>query len=94
MNKKQNSARQGPASQRRRPRLEVRNATSADAKDIAALSRKIYRNQPPLNEQRIRGQLNAFPEGQFVAEYHGEIVGYCATFMIGEAAFASSKNIS
>jgi predicted amidohydrolase/GNAT superfamily N-acetyltransferase len=85
MNDKPESGRsKGPTSQLRRARLEVRNATAGDAKDIAALSRKIYKNQPPLNEQMIRGQLNAFPEGQFVAEYQGEIVGYCATFVIGE----------
>jgi len=30
----------------------------------------------------LRGQINRFPEGQFVAEYNGNIVGYCATFII------------
>lgn len=84
MNKKKGSTRQGPSSQLEYARLTVRNATAADAGNAAALSRKIYKNQPPLNEQMIRGQLNAFPEGQFVAEYNGDIVGYCATFMIGE----------
>src|SRR5690606_187169 len=27
-------------------------------------------------------QINNFPEGQFVAEYDGQIVGHCATFII------------
>ena len=30
----------------------------------------------------LLGQIHNFPEGQFVAEYEGAIVGYCATFLI------------
>ena len=33
----------------------------------------------------IRGQINNFPEGQFVAVYDGKIVGYCASSRIDEA---------
>jgi predicted amidohydrolase/GNAT superfamily N-acetyltransferase len=33
----------------------------------------------------LRSQQTHFPEGQFVVEYEGNIVGYCATFRIDEA---------
>lgn len=67
-----------------KPSLEVRRATLADVDAIAALSRRIYQPQQALNPQMVRGQLNNFPQGQFVAELDGKIVGYCATFIIAE----------
>jgi predicted amidohydrolase/ribosomal protein S18 acetylase RimI-like enzyme len=67
-----------------RPKLFVRNATLSDVAEIAALGRRVYAPAPSLNEHMIRGQLHNFPEGQFVAEYDGNIVGHCATFIIGE----------
>ena len=43
----------------------------------------------PYAPAHLRGQMSAFPEGQFVVEYEGEIVGACASFIIDEpAAFA------
>ena len=33
----------------------------------------------------LQGQQTHFPEGQFVVEYEGKIVGFCATFRINEA---------
>src|SRR5487761_2520732 len=33
----------------------------------------------------IGSQQTHFPEGQFVVEYEGVLVGYCATFRIDEA---------
>ncbi len=34
---------------------------------------------------QVRGQINAFGEGTFVAEYEGAIAGYCATLLVTEA---------
>jgi predicted amidohydrolase/ribosomal protein S18 acetylase RimI-like enzyme len=69
----------------RRAKLVVRNA---DAKDIPAVKDLVTRVYEPLGMSgyttaMLRGQINNFPEGQFVAEYEGRLVGYCATFMIG-----------
>jgi len=42
---------------------------------------------PPYSPAMLRGQINHFQEGTFVAVYKEEIVGYCATFAIsGEIA--------
>jgi predicted amidohydrolase/GNAT superfamily N-acetyltransferase len=73
-----------PASQLAKARLTVRRATTADVEAIADLSRRIYHPLPALNAQMIRGQINNFPDGQFVAEHDGKIVGYCATFIVDE----------
>lgn len=62
--------------------LTVRNAKSADIKGIIALVKRAYPNMPPYNVSSLRGQLAAFPEGQFVVERDGSIVGYAACFLI------------
>lgn len=63
------------------PKLIVRNATLKDVQGIRDLSAKVY-PLTPLTEEMIRGQITNFPEGQFIVEYEGKIIGHCATFMI------------
>lgn len=63
-------------------RLVVRNAAMPDITQIIDLTRRAYPNMEPYTRAMIRGHLNNFPEGQFVAEFEGRIVGYCATFRI------------
>ncbi len=68
-------------------KLIVRVAQHSDIPAIVALSVKTYGLEQASNEEMILGQLSNFPEGQFVAEYNGEVVGHCATFIIaGEIA--------
>jgi predicted amidohydrolase/ribosomal protein S18 acetylase RimI-like enzyme len=68
--------------------LDVRQMAIEDIPAVAALSRKVY-GKHSFNRNMLAGQLANFPEGQFVAEYNGEIVGHCATFIIsGEIAFS------
>ncbi|MBU1213083.1 MAG: GNAT family N-acetyltransferase [Alphaproteobacteria bacterium] len=67
--------------------LVVRRAKVSDAPAIAELGRKVYAPAPSLSGRMIKGQIHNFPEGQFVADYGGQIVGHCATFIIsGEIA--------
>ncbi len=63
-------------------KLIVRRAKLSDVQAIADLGRRVYAPNPSLTPRMIRGQINNFPEGQFVAEYDGRIVGHCATFII------------
>ncbi len=65
-----------------KPKLIVRRAKLQDAAAIADLGRKVYAPAPSFTSRMIKGQINNFPEGQFVAEYDGEIVGHVATFII------------
>jgi predicted amidohydrolase/ribosomal protein S18 acetylase RimI-like enzyme len=70
-------------------RLEVRQARIADVRGIAALVRRAYDDLPAYTGGEIRGQINNFPDGCFVAVLDGKIVGYCASLQIaGEIALA------
>lgn len=55
--------------------VDIRNATSKDVKAISALVAKVYKDMPAYTPAMLRGQIAAFPDGQFVVEYAGEIVG-------------------
>lgn len=63
-------------------KLITRNATITDIAQILRLTARAYPDFPPYSEAHIRGQINNFPQGQFVAEFDGTIVGYCASFQI------------
>jgi len=67
-----------------RSRLRVRTATVRDVPAIADLSQRVYGSTgiQPYSEGPVTGQINNFPEGQFVAVVDDRIVGHCATFRI------------
>lgn len=76
-------------SEERKPRLVVRRAMIKDIPEIRALCRKAYPDMTPYSTAQLRGQLQNFPDGQFVVVYEDDVVGYCATFRVAEAvAFA------
>ncbi|MEZ4575802.1 MAG: GNAT family N-acetyltransferase [Vampirovibrionales bacterium] len=64
------------------PKLIVRNATVPDAAAICALAKKIYTGLYTYTLANIKGQINNYPEGQFVAEFEGQVVGYCCTVRV------------
>jgi GNAT superfamily N-acetyltransferase len=53
-----------------------------DVAGICALSRKIYKGDMACTPETVRGTINNFAEGQFVAEVGDQIVGHAATFII------------
>jgi predicted amidohydrolase/ribosomal protein S18 acetylase RimI-like enzyme len=63
-------------------RLEVRQAKPSDVSAIAALIRRAYTDLPPYTYGEIRGQMNNYAEGCFVAKLDGKLVGYCASMRI------------
>jgi predicted amidohydrolase/ribosomal protein S18 acetylase RimI-like enzyme len=63
-------------------RLEIRQAEPADARSIAALAKRVYGEFEPYTLGEIRGQLNNFPEGCFVAVLDERLIGYCASMRI------------
>lgn len=65
-----------------KPKLVVRHATPNDVEAIVELSEKVY--DPPYEAEILRGQINNYPEGQFVAVYQDKIIGYCATIRLPE----------
>jgi len=68
-------------------KLFIRNAKLSDVPAIAALSARVYAGTGMYGypEGALTGQINNFPEGQFVILADDRIVGYCATFCISEA---------
>ncbi len=65
-------------------KLEVRTAVREDVPGILALISRTYPEAENYSSGQILGQINNFPEGQFVAVLEGEIVGYCASSRIDE----------
>jgi len=75
-----------------RPSLVIRTARASDARKIARLSEQVYGAEHAYTPEMIRGQVTNFPDGQFVAEYEKQIVGYCATFITsGELALGPHR---
>ena len=68
-----------------RARLEVRQARATDVSGIAALVRRVYDDMPAYTYGEIRGQMNNFAEGCFVAKLDGKVVGYCASMRVSQA---------
>ena len=64
--------------------LEVRGAVPADVPGILALISRAYPGIENYSAGQISGQINNFPEGQFVAIFEGTVVGYCASSRIDE----------
>jgi ribosomal protein S18 acetylase RimI-like enzyme len=69
---------------RRKATLEVRQASPADVPGIVALVDRAYDRLPGYSRGMVRGQINNYPEGQFVAVHEGRIVGYCASIRLDE----------
>jgi predicted amidohydrolase/ribosomal protein S18 acetylase RimI-like enzyme len=65
--------------------LHVRQARLSDVDAIVELTARAYPRMWPYRKAMIRGQINAFPEGVWVAEHDGDIVGYCATIRVSES---------
>ncbi|MEL7346306.1 MAG: GNAT family N-acetyltransferase [Pseudomonadota bacterium] len=64
--------------------IAIRTAVSADIPGITALTARAYPGETPYTPGQIRGQINSFPEGQFVVTFDDQVVGYAATFIISE----------
>ncbi len=66
------------------PRLEIRQAKLKDVRAIGDLVRRAYDDLPAYTQGEIRGQINNYPEGCFVALFDGAVVGYCASMRLDE----------
>ena len=56
-------------------RLEIRQAQPSDIAEIAELGTKVYVDFSPYPPSALRGQLNNYPEGCFVALLDEKIIG-------------------
>jgi predicted amidohydrolase len=67
-------------------KLVIRNARLGDIAEITSLSSRAYAGtgMHGYSGGAVRGQINNFPEGQFVILIDEKVVAYCATFRISE----------
>jgi len=72
--------------------LVVRNARKSDIPGIKKLCSEVYTWSKPYSTNILKSQIHNFPEGQFVAELNGEIVGYCASIIISEKIALKKHN--
>jgi predicted amidohydrolase len=63
-------------------KLVIRNATLKDIPSLLPMYAKVYGAADGYTADQIAGQINRFPDGQFVAEFDDRIVGHCVTFII------------
>src|SRR3546814_13021548 len=73
-------------------RLEVRAAAPADVRGIQRLIARVYPGMPNYSLATLRGQINNFPTGCFVALYDNKIVGYCATMRVSKSMAFSAHD--
>ena len=73
-------------------KLVVRNATLADVPEIVVLVARAYPDMGSYPADTIRGQINAYPEGVFIATLNDKVVGYCATIRLPEAKIMAPHN--
>lgn len=65
-------------------KLLIRQTKIDDITGINRILRKTYPFETYYTLDALRGQINHFPEGQFVVEYDGVVVGFCMSFIISE----------
>lgn len=65
--------------------LKIRKAHFTDISQLQNLIKKVYPLMPTYKEGHLRGQINAYNDGVFVALYKNKVVGYCAAFLVSES---------
>jgi GNAT superfamily N-acetyltransferase len=63
-------------------RASVRTTEPADSPGITALTQVVYPGAPPWTAEQLELHRTRFPEGQFVAELDGRIVGMAASLIV------------
>ncbi|MDE5414907.1 bifunctional GNAT family N-acetyltransferase/carbon-nitrogen hydrolase family protein [Alkalihalobacterium chitinilyticum] len=63
-------------------KIEIRNIMRKDFDEIMALQKLCFPNMEPWEIQHLESHIRVFPEGQFVVEYDGKIIGSCSSLVI------------
>lgn len=70
----------------------IRNTTRSDFDAIRNLQQKIYPHLKPWSNEQLENHIKVFPEGQFVAEFDGAIVGTASSLIIFWEEYGPLKN--
>ena len=60
----------------------VRETRPDDFPAVIEICREVYPATPPWGETQLDSHLRVFPEGQFVAEINGQVVGMAASLIV------------
>src|SRR3990167_7413373 len=66
----------------KKARLIIQNPTLKQAEEISALIERVYPDMPRWSLDCIKSQITHYPEGQFIALFDKQIVGYSASIRI------------
>ncbi len=69
----------------KKARLIIRNATLKDVPGICRLDKAVYPDWLPWDMACINSQITRYPEGQFIALFDNEVVGYSASIRVSGA---------
>ncbi|MGE7604004.1 GNAT family N-acetyltransferase [Peribacillus sp. NPDC097675] len=62
--------------------MEIRNMKPGDIDEIIAMQASCFPGMDPWKRDQLESHLEIFPEGQFVAEYDGKVIGSCSSLII------------
>lgn len=62
--------------------LKIRNLILSDIEAATDLQRRVYPAIPPFRPDQYRSLLSNFPQGQFIAELDGLVVGLAISLVI------------
>ncbi|RFU60684.1 bifunctional GNAT family N-acetyltransferase/carbon-nitrogen hydrolase family protein [Bacillus sp. V59.32b] len=62
--------------------MEIRNLKHGDIDQIIAMQAVCFPGMSPWKREQLESHLEIFPEGQFVAEYDGKVIGSCSSLII------------
>ncbi|RFU71437.1 GNAT family N-acetyltransferase [Peribacillus saganii] len=63
-------------------KMEIRKMEYKDIDEIIALQAVCFPGMEPWRRDQLESHLDIFPEGQFCAEYDGQIIGSCSSLII------------
>ncbi|MGG3800493.1 GNAT family N-acetyltransferase [Metabacillus fastidiosus] len=63
-------------------KMVIREIEEKDIDDIIQLQAQCFPNMIPWKKSQLESHLDHFPEGQFCAEFEGEIIGSCSSLLI------------
>lgn len=64
--------------------IRVRQTKIEDGQAINNIIEKTYPGINGYSNDALKAQLNHFPQGQFVVEFNGKVIGFCMTFIISK----------
>ncbi|WLR51390.1 GNAT family N-acetyltransferase [Bacillus tianshenii] len=63
-------------------KMIIRNIKESDIDALLNLQKVCFPNMEPWERAHLHSHLNQFPEGQFCAEYDGQIIGSCSSLIV------------